>query len=227
MKICKIFIMNNFNHYYDSETTRQVISVIVLNEHNVLSRIVGLFSARGYNIDSLTVAPITDSQYSRMTIVTTGDKRVIDQIVKQLNKLIPVLRVNEHKNVIEKDTVLMKFSIDNNLSDIDVIARAYHGSIQNVTDEESRSLFLAKAELPRDFGGFTDQHKENLEQGNSTFASKYNLEFLVYYEKFVWVEEAIAREKELKKWRREKKMNLIRSFNPEFTFLNDHFKLKV
>ena len=57
--------MNNFNHYYDSETTRQVISVVVLNEHNVLSRIVGLFSARGYNIDSLTVAPITDSQYSR------------------------------------------------------------------------------------------------------------------------------------------------------------------
>ena len=127
--------MNNFNHFYDSETTRQVISVIVLNEHNVLSRIVGLFSARGYNIDSLTVAPITDSPYSRMTIVTTGDKRVIDQIVKQLNKLIPVLRVNEHKNVIEKDTVLMKFSIENNLSDIDVIARAYHGSIQNVTDE--------------------------------------------------------------------------------------------
>jgi acetolactate synthase-1/3 small subunit len=127
--------MNNFNHYYDSEISRQVISVIVLNEHNVLSRIVGLFSARGYNIDSLTVAPITDSQYSRMTIVTTGDKRVIDQIVKQLNKLIPVLKVNEHKNVIEKDTVLMKFSIDNNLSDIDVIARAYHGAIQNVTDE--------------------------------------------------------------------------------------------
>ena len=127
--------MNNFNHFYDSETTRQVISVIVLNEHNILSRIVGLFSARGYNIDSLTVAPIMESQYSRMTIVTTGDKRVIDQIVKQLNKLIPVLKVNEHKNVIEKDTVLMKFSIDNNLSDIDVIARAYHGSIQNVTDE--------------------------------------------------------------------------------------------
>jgi acetolactate synthase-1/3 small subunit len=127
--------MNNFNHYYDSETTRQVISVVVLNEHNVLSRIVGLFSARGYNIDSLTVAPIAESPYSRMTIVTTGDKRVIDQIVNQLNKLIPVLKVNEHKNVVEKDTVLMKFSIDNNLSDIDVIARAYHGTIQNVTDE--------------------------------------------------------------------------------------------
>ena len=95
--------------------------------------LLGFFSARGYNIDSLTVAPMEDSPYSRMTIVTTGDKRVIDQIVKQLNKLIPVLKVNEHKNVIEKDTVLMKFSIDNNLADIDVIARAYHGSIQNVT----------------------------------------------------------------------------------------------
>ena len=127
--------MHNANHYYDTETTRQVISVVVMNEHNVLSRIVGLFSARGYNIDSLTVAPMEGSKYSRMTIVTTGDKRVIDQIVKQLNKLIPVLRVNEHRNVIEKDTVLMKFSIENNLSDIDVIARAYHGSIQNVTDE--------------------------------------------------------------------------------------------
>jgi acetolactate synthase I/III small subunit len=127
--------MNNFNHYYDTETTRQVISIVVMNEHNVLSRIVGLFSARGYNIDSLTVAPMEGSKYSRMTIVTTGDKRVIDQIVKQLNKLIPVLKVNEHKNVVEKDTVLMKFSIENNLSDIDVIARAYHGSIQNVTDE--------------------------------------------------------------------------------------------
>jgi len=127
--------MNNFNHYYDSETTRQVISVVVMNEHNVLSRIVGLFSARGYNIDSLTVAPMEGSKYSRMTIVTTGDKRVIDQIVKQLNKLIPVLKVNEHRNVVEKDTVLMKFSIENHLSDIDVIARAYNGSIQNVTDE--------------------------------------------------------------------------------------------
>lgn len=127
--------MNNFNHYYDSEITRRVISVVVMNEHNVLSRIIGLFSARGYNIDSLTVAPMSESKYSRMTIVTTGDKRVMDQIVKQLNKLIPVLRVNEHRNVVEKDTVLMKFSINNHLSDIDVIARAYNGSIQNVTSE--------------------------------------------------------------------------------------------
>ncbi len=125
--------MHSDNHYYDITILRRVISIIVLNEQSALSRIVGLFSARGYNIDSLTVSPITNSEYSRMTIVTTGDKRIINQIVKQLNKLVPVLKVNEHKNVIEKDTVLMKLSIDNNLSDIDVIARAYHGSIQNVT----------------------------------------------------------------------------------------------
>ena len=68
------------------------------------------------------------------------------------------------------------------------------------------------------------QHKKNLELGNKTFASKYNLEFLVYYEKFVWVEEAIAREKEIKKWRREKKMDLIRNMNPDFEFLNHHFQ---
>jgi putative endonuclease len=67
------------------------------------------------------------------------------------------------------------------------------------------------------------QHKENIVLGNKTFASKYNLEFLVYYQKFTWVQEAIAREKELKKWRREKKLNLIREFNPVYEFLNDHF----
>lgn len=68
------------------------------------------------------------------------------------------------------------------------------------------------------------QHKENIEFDNKTFASKYNLEFLVYYEKFTWVQEAIAREKELKKWRREKKLNLIKEFNPAFEFLNHYFE---
>ncbi len=68
-----------------------------------------------------------------------------------------------------------------------------------------------------------NQHQQNIETGNKTFASKYNIEFLVYYEKFVWVEEAIARGKELKKWRREKKLELIRSFNPKFVFLNHLF----
>ena len=77
--------------------------------------------------------------------------------------------------------------------------------------------------MTNNLGQRLQQHKENIESGNKTFASKYNLEFLVYYEKFTWVKEAIAREKELKKWRREKKISLIRGFNTEFEFLNDRF----
>ena len=127
--------MNNFNHFYDSKERREVLSVIVINKDSVLSRIVDLFSARGYNIDSLTVAPIPDSEYSRITIVTIGIARTIDQIVKQLNKLVPVLKVIEHRNVIEKDTVLIKIPLDQSLSDVDVLARAYNGHIQNVTDD--------------------------------------------------------------------------------------------
>ena len=62
---------------------RKVISVIVENEHGVLARIVNLFAGRGYNIESLTVAPIPESDYSRMTIVTEGDPQIFEQIAKQ------------------------------------------------------------------------------------------------------------------------------------------------
>ncbi|UWY28241.1 GIY-YIG nuclease family protein [Flavobacterium sp. TR2] len=64
------------------------------------------------------------------------------------------------------------------------------------------------------------KHKENLLAGNKTFASKYNVEFLLYFEKFTWIQEAIAREKEIKGWRREKKIALIKTMNPELEFLN-------
>jgi acetolactate synthase-1/3 small subunit len=143
--------MNNFNHFYDTDNIRRVISVIVLNEDSVLSRISGLFSARGYNIDSLTVAPIPDSEYSRITIVTNGSSRVINQIIKQLNKLIPVLKVNEHKDMIEKDTVLIKLPIEEHLSDIDVLARCYNGHIQNVTEN---AIVVAATDDPARIANF-------------------------------------------------------------------------
>ncbi len=111
---------------------RRVISVVVANEASVLSRIAGLFSARGYNVLSLTVAPIPDSEYSRLTIVTMGSVRVIEQITKQLHKLIPVLRVSETEEMIEKEMVLVKFPIAENLSDISVLSNAYNGKIANV-----------------------------------------------------------------------------------------------
>ena len=70
------------------------------------------------------------------------------------------------------------------------------------------------------------QHNENIDNKIKTFASKYNLKYLVFYEKFTWVQQAIAREKELKGWRREKKLDLIKAFNPKFDFLNEHFDNK-
>ena len=111
---------------------RRVVSVIVVNEASVLSRITDLFSGRGYNITSLTVAPIPDSKYSRLTIVTSGSIRVIEQITKQLHKLIPVLRVYEHTDIVEKEMALVKFPIAENLSDINTLCEAYNGKIVNV-----------------------------------------------------------------------------------------------
>ena len=113
---------------------RRVVSVIVVNEASVLSRITDLFSGRGYNITSLTVAPIPDSKYSRLTIVTSGSIRVIEQITKQLHKLIPVLRVYEHADMVEKEMALIKFPITESLSDINALCEAYNGRIVNVGD---------------------------------------------------------------------------------------------
>jgi acetolactate synthase-1/3 small subunit len=114
------------------ENVRRVISVIVANEAQVLARVSGLFAGRGYNIDSLTVAPIPDTELSHMTIVTKGSRRVIEQITKQLHKLIPTFKVIEHEEMVEKEMVLIKFPISENLSDIQALSSAYNGGIVNV-----------------------------------------------------------------------------------------------
>ena len=111
---------------------RRVISVIVVNESSVLSRITDLFSARGYNITSLTVAPIPESDYSRLTIVTSGSVRVIEQITKQLHKLIPILKVYEHEDLVEKEMAMVKFPASENIADISTLCEAYNGKIVNV-----------------------------------------------------------------------------------------------
>ena len=89
---------------------RHILSVLMENESGAMSRVVGLFSARDYNIDSLAVAPTEDKTLSRMTIVTHGDEQVIEQITKQLNKLIEVVKVvdlNESRFV-ERELMLVK-----------------------------------------------------------------------------------------------------------------------
>jgi acetolactate synthase-1/3 small subunit len=89
---------------------RHIISILLENEAGALSRVAGLFSARGYNIESLTVAPTEDKTLSRMTLVTRGTDEIIEQIVKQLNKLIEVVKLidlteGEH---IERELMLVK-----------------------------------------------------------------------------------------------------------------------
>jgi acetolactate synthase-1/3 small subunit len=116
----------------DNTNQRRVISVIVANESSVLARVTSLFAARGYNIASLTVAPIPESNMSHITIATNGGTRVMEQITKQLHKLIPVHKVIEHEEMVEKEMVLIKFPIIEHLSDISALCEAYHGGIVNV-----------------------------------------------------------------------------------------------
>ena len=135
---------------------RRVVSVIVINEASVLSRITDLFSGRGYNITSLTVAPIPESKYSRLTIVTSGSVRVIEQITKQLHKLIPVLRVYEHEDMVEKEMALVKFPITENLSDINALCEAYNGKIVNVGEN---IVIVMVADEPRRIDNFLNAVK--------------------------------------------------------------------
>ncbi len=118
------------------QKVRRVVSVIVQNEAQVLARVSGLFAGRGYNIDSLTVAAIPNSNMSHMTIVTRGSNRVIEQIIKQLHKLIPVYKVIEHDSMVEKEMVLIKFPIDKdtNFANIQALFEAYNGGIVNAGD---------------------------------------------------------------------------------------------
>jgi len=89
---------------------RHTISILVENKFGVLSRVSGLFSGRGYNIESLSVGETIDPQVSIMTIVTTGDDQIIEQITKQLNKLIDVIKVTDMKELehVEREMVLVK-----------------------------------------------------------------------------------------------------------------------
>ena len=93
---------------------RHTISVLVENKFGVLTRIAGLFSGRGYNIDTLNVAPTQDASASRMTIVTHGDDATLEQVVKQLNKLPDVLKVQDFRDgeYVDRELVLVKIAVD-------------------------------------------------------------------------------------------------------------------
>jgi acetolactate synthase I/III small subunit len=116
---------------------RHIISILMENEPGALSRVAGLFSARGYNIESLTVATTEDATLSRMTIVTSGNDAVIEQIIKQLNKLIDVVKVldlNDGKHI-ERELMLIKVKASNSYRDeMKRMCDIFRGRIIDVAD---------------------------------------------------------------------------------------------
>ncbi|HET9383525.1 MAG TPA: acetolactate synthase small subunit [Gemmatimonadales bacterium] len=118
---------------------RHIISVLLENESGALSRVAGLFSARGYNIESLTVAPTEDSTLSRMTIVTAGSDEVIEQITKQLNKLVDVVKLVDLSDGdhIERELMLVKVrAVGKDREEMKRMVDIFRGRIIDVTDKD-------------------------------------------------------------------------------------------
>ena len=117
---------------------RRILSVLMENEPGALSRVVGLFSQRGYNIESLNVAPTADHTLSRLTLTTTGDDLKIEQITKHLNRLIDVVKVVNltDNEFIERELILIKVrATGKNREEMKRMAEIFRGSIVDVTDK--------------------------------------------------------------------------------------------
>ncbi|MFZ9733842.1 MAG: acetolactate synthase small subunit [Burkholderiaceae bacterium] len=117
---------------------KHIISVLLENEPGALSRVVGLFSARGYNIETLTVAPTEDPSMSRMTIVTRGSDEVIEQITKHLNRLVEVVKLIDlsEQPHIERELMLIKVrAVGKEREEMKRMADIFRGRIIDVTDK--------------------------------------------------------------------------------------------
>jgi acetolactate synthase-1/3 small subunit len=117
---------------------RHIISILLENEAGALPRVAGLFSARAYNIESLTVAPTDDPSLSRMTLVTTGTDETVEQVCKQLNKLVDVVKlVNLTEDVhVERELILVKVSAQEGeqRDEVQRVAEIFQGHIIDMTD---------------------------------------------------------------------------------------------
>lgn len=117
---------------------RHIISMLLENESGALSNVAGLFSQRGYNIESLTVAPTEDSTLSRLTLVTNGTDEVIEQITKQLNKLVDVVKLVDQTggSYIERELMLIKVRVEGaqQRDEIKRLSDIFNGRVIDVTD---------------------------------------------------------------------------------------------
>jgi len=116
---------------------RHIISILIENEAGALSRVAGLFSARGYNIESLTVAPTEDPTLSRMTLVTRGNEEIIEQITKQLNKLIDIVKLIDlaETSHVERELMLVKVKTSSDTrEEIKRLSDIFRGKVIDVTN---------------------------------------------------------------------------------------------
>ncbi len=142
---------------------RHVIAILIENEAGALSRVVGLFSARAYNIESLTVAPTEDPTLSRITIVTIGTDRIIEQIIKQLNKLVDVVKVLDLSGGphIEREMVLVKVKAATmaQREDIKRLSDIFRGHIIDVTTTSYTIELTGSARKVDSFISALSEHK--------------------------------------------------------------------
>jgi acetolactate synthase-1/3 small subunit len=120
----------------DLEIHKHTISVLLENKFGALNRVAGMFSAKGYNLESITVGPTEDSSISRMTIVTRGDDAIIEQIIKQLNKLIDTLKVVDltYESFMERELALIKIgTTPENRSEIMQVVEIFRAKIIDIS----------------------------------------------------------------------------------------------
>ncbi len=127
---------------------RHVISALVQNQSGVLAHVAGMFAARGYNIDSLVVGRTEDPDLSRMTIVVVGDDRVLEQVRKQLGKIVPVVKIRDFEDVdyVERDLMLLRVHVPaDKRPEIMAIADLFRGRVVDIS-ADTAMIELAGAE---------------------------------------------------------------------------------
>jgi acetolactate synthase-1/3 small subunit len=150
---------------------RRILAILMENEPGSLSRIVGLFSQRAYNIESLTVAPTDDNSLSRMTIATKGDDKVLEQIVKQVNKLIDVIKITDitDRKHIERELLLVKVVAitDKSRSEVKRITDIFRGCIIDIGKQVYTVQLTGNAEKLNAFIDALQNETEIIESARS------------------------------------------------------------
>ena len=122
----------------ESATMRHVLSALVQNVPGVLAHVAGMFASRGYNIDSLAVGETEEPHLSRMTFVVVGDDAVLDQVRKQLEKIVTVVRVDDisSQEYVERDVMLLKVKCDQQVSEIRELCQIFRGKVVDVSTNQ-------------------------------------------------------------------------------------------